>query len=178
MDHTAKKKKPIPVKILIGVLTAVGIIILAAAGFIGYLSITEYYPKEQTEVLPVGKGTQHLNAGDSFTVMSWNIGYGALGDNADFFMDGGESVKTADSARVEENMKGIMSEIDSVQANAIFLQETDRDSDRSSHLNEAQLLSSHLPDHESTFASNFKVPFVPYPLPPIGNSDPQLIPVL
>ena len=171
MDHTAKKKKPIPLKILIGILTAVGIILLAAVGFIAYLSVTEYYPKEQTEVLPVGKGNKHINAGDSFTVMSWNIGYGALGDNADFFMDGGKSVKTADSARVEENMKAIMSEIDSVQADAIFLQETDRDSDRSSHLNEAQLLSSHLPNHESTFASNFKVPFVPYPLPPIGKVD-------
>lgn len=171
MEYTAKKKKSLPVKILIGILIVFVVILAAAAGLISYLSVTEYYPREQTEVLPVGKGAHALNAGDSFTVMSWNIGYGALGDNADFFMDGGKSVKTADSDRVEENLKGIMSEIDSVQADVIFLQEADRDSDRSSHFNEAQLLSSHLAGHESTFASNFKVPFVPYPLPPIGKVD-------
>jgi endonuclease/exonuclease/phosphatase family metal-dependent hydrolase len=106
--------------------------------------------------------------------MTWNVGYGALGDNADFFMDGGKSVNTADEARVKENLTGIADEIKTVDPDVLFLQEVDLNSSRSHDINEEEAIQSMLQGSSasrlsnSTFAYNFKVSFIPYPLPPIG----------
>lgn len=110
-----------------------------------------------------------LQSGDTVRAVLWNIGYGALGDNADFFMDGGSRVYTADAARVQQNLQGIADELSELQPDILLLQETDRDSSRSRHVDEANVILDALPEMTDwTFAWNFKVPFVPYPIPPIG----------
>ena len=100
--------------------------------------------------------------------MTMNIGYGALGDNADFFMDGGSMVFTADEERTRSNMDEIINTIQEENADLIMLQEADRDSARSNHIDEYSLLSQSLPDTAHTYAYNFKVAFLPYPIPPLG----------
>ncbi|MCR4593811.1 MAG: endonuclease/exonuclease/phosphatase family protein, partial [Clostridiales bacterium] len=112
-----------------------------------------------------------LSAGDSMTIMTWNIGYGALGDNADFFMDGGESVNTADEQRVLTNMAGVATHLAMTKPDIIFFQEADIDSSRSHHINEYESLQNVLKGYNSTFANNFKVSYLPYPIPPIGKVD-------
>lgn len=147
------------------------IVILLVGGMIGFLSATEYKPDDVTAVDVEGNGALELAAGDTLKVMSWNIGYGALGDNADFFMDGGEMVKTADLDRVNSNMEGVINEISAESPDILFLQEVDKDSSRSEHVNEYDLIGSALADYNSSFANNFKVAFLPYPVPPIGKVD-------
>ncbi len=51
-------------------------------------------------------------------------------------------------------------------ADVYFLQEVDKDSKRSFHIDETEYLKSSL-NMEGLFAYNFKCDFVPYPLPPI-----------
>ena len=163
-----KKKKPLWKRILRVAGIIVLVIVIAFVGLLSYLSVTEFRPEDQETVEVKGKSTRKLNPGDSITLMTWNCGYGALGDNADFFMDGGTHVNTADETRVEKNLKGLQNEIDSVNPDVVFLQEVDTDSSRSHHINEVNEFTSHESDKESTFAYNFKVGFIPYPLPPIG----------
>ena len=148
-----------------------GVIVLLAALFIAVLTVTEYKPADR-ESVSVEQGSGQAPApGQPLTVLSWNIGYGALGDNADFFMDGGKMVLTADKNRVTENLLGIREKLAQEQADLVFLQEVDIDSDRSYHTNERRVLSEALPGSSSAFASNYKSLFVPYPLPPIGHVD-------
>ena len=64
--------------------------IAAVGGLFTYLSLTEYRPKAETELTLSGTAVKTLKEGDELRVLTWNIGYGALGDNADFFMDGGK----------------------------------------------------------------------------------------
>ena len=75
-----------------------GVILAAAIIFVGVLTITEYKP-DDSESLEVASGsTFGKNAtgsaklspsvGDSISIVTWNLGYGSLGANADFFMDG------------------------------------------------------------------------------------------
>ncbi len=117
-----------------------------------------------------GENTKKLpSPGESFTLMTWNIGYGALGDNADFFMDGGTSVKTADAARIEENMTGIAEIVKSIDPDISFFQEVDISATRSEHRNEFEDIRNILPDCCSAFAYNFNVLFIPYPIPPMGH---------
>ena len=62
------------------------------------LTAMEYRPEstEKVKIDSLAEDTfDSLKAGSTIKVMSWNIGYGALGDNADFFMDGGSQVTTA-----------------------------------------------------------------------------------
>ncbi|MCR4563315.1 MAG: endonuclease/exonuclease/phosphatase family protein [Clostridiales bacterium] len=170
MENTKKRS---PVKLVFKIIGIVLLVIIVAfAGLVGFLSVTEYKPADITANLEIGgKADKSVKVGDSLTVMSWNIGYGALGDNADFFMDGGESVNTADEERVRSNMDGVISEYELTKPDIIFFQEIDKNSTRSHHINEYELLQNTLKGYNSTFANNFKVTFLPYPIPPIGKVD-------
>lgn len=179
-----RKKRKSPVQKVLRVLVILLIVfILYAAGMLTYLSATEYKPEDIENVAVEGEakpneitGRTTVSAGDTVNVMSWNIGYGALGDNADFFLDGGKSVKSSDEARVRENLEEISKSIETVHPNVVFLQEVDRKSTRSYEIDEASTIKSYLNEkaglnYLSTFATNYKVNFIPYPIPPIGKVD-------
>ena len=79
-----------------------GVILAAAIIFVGVLTITEYKPDDSESLEVTSGSTFGKNAtgsaklspsvGDSISIVTWNLGYGSLGANADFFMDGGASV--------------------------------------------------------------------------------------
>ena len=87
------------------------------------LTAMEYRP-ESTEKVRIDSLAEDTfdspEVGSTIKVMSWNIGYGALGDNADFFMDGGSQVTTASAERVHENLRGIIDELKSEKADVMF----------------------------------------------------------
>ena len=175
----AKKQKVKQHRPLRTLVKTVGIVllvlVLAAVGLVACLSITEYRPQDLEEVSLTGGADKTLAPGDRLTVMTWNIGYGALGDNADFFMDGGSGVQTADEDRVRSNLAGIAQAVDQVSPDVLLLQEVDRDSRRSWHIDQAAWLQDRWPDKTGAFANNFKVAFLPYPVPPIGQVDSGLL---
>jgi len=125
------------------------------------------------------KNGSYMVKGGDYTIMTWNMGYGALGDNADFFLDGGSSVKTADEERVSYNMDGIRRSISKLSPDIVMLQEVDRDSDRSCNTDEMEELVDGVKADKSlgtdslyyTFAYNYRVEYIPYPIPPIGKVD-------
>ncbi len=145
------------------------VIVVLAGGFFGYLTLTEYSPADPLPLEVKGTAGQKIAPGAACTLVSWNIGFGALGDNTDFFMDGGQNVVTADKARVEQNMKDITEKLTAFSPDIIFLQEADIRSGRSYRINEVEQVGQAFPAMQSAFAYNFKVAFVPYPLPPIGH---------
>ena len=165
-------KMKLIIKRILQVIAAVAAVTLVAfLILIMVLTVTEYKPDEIEKLSVNGTGEQALQAGDSLSILTWNIGYGALGDNADFFMDGGSMVNTADEDRVQENMTAVNEEIADLNPDVVFLQEVDRDSKRSHHINEQNLIREAQSGYCDTFANNFKVCYVPYPLPMIGKVD-------
>lgn len=168
-DNKKEKKKPgLLRRILRTVLAVIVILLLVAGAGIGWLSVREYKPDDVTKIEPEGTSDRTLKRYDSFSVVSWNIGYGALGDNADFFMDGGESVMTADDERLESNLSGIEQEIARLDPDVLFLQEIDEDSRRSHYVNEAERMQDRFPGYTTAFSYNYHCDFVPFPMPPIG----------
>ena len=167
-----KEKKARPLKQVLKWLGMLLLLIVClVAAMLVFLSVTEYRPADRETLDIAGEASAPLHEGDSITVLTWNMGYGALGDNADFFMDGGAMVATADEARVQANLEGMIDQIEAVSPDLLLLQEVDVNSARSHHINETALLRSALPGYQSTFANNFKVAFLPYPVPPIGKVD-------
>lgn len=157
------KKKRKGLKIAGGIVLAV---ILILAVLVGYLTIREYRPKA-VEAVETGNGTDSLDIGDSFTILTYNTGYAGLSKDEDFFMDGGTKVQPESKELVENNLKGITSILEKQDADIYFLQEVDRDSKRSYHIDEQEYYEDAL-GLTGMFACNFKCDYVPYPLPPIG----------
>ena len=154
-------------KFLKVLLILVLVIVLAAAGLIGWLSIAEYKPEavEELNFTTRDENSPSLPQGESVTVLSWNIGYAGLGSNADFFMDGGENVKSSDRERVESNLQDIRELLYGESApDLILLQEVDVNSSRTYGIDQSACLTAGNAAH----ALNYSCPFVPFPLPPIG----------
>jgi len=135
------------------------------------VSIAEYRPADEEPVPLAGNGPQTVSEGQTLTVLSWNIGYGGLSETADFFMDGGTGVRTQDEESVSANMGAVIDLIGHTNADVVFLQEVDRNSTRSWHIDETQLVSAAFPGYQTAFASNFRVLYMPYPVPPMGHID-------
>lgn len=161
------KTKSVGRRILTVFLAILLILVLLLAAGLAYLTITEYKPADRETMAVDGNGSRSLSVGDSLTIMSWNIGYGALGDNADFFMDGGEMVTTATPERLKENLAGIAGLIKKVEPDVALLQEVDSDSSRSYHVDETAYMANLYKDDDEAESLYHSCPFVPYPLPPM-----------
>ena len=150
------------------------VIVAAAAGLIAWLSIAEYKPEnvEQLDFTTRDENAPALPQGESLTVLSWNIGYGGPGSNADFFMDGGENVKSSDRVRVESNLLNIRELLYGGNVpDLVLLQEVDTNSSRTYSIDQSACLAGANAAH----ALNYSCPFVPYPLPPIGRVNSGLL---
>ena len=139
-----------------------------AAAFLVFLLtavITDYRPTER-EVLQDRSG---LSSGaaealpDSLSILCWNIGYGGLGDDMDFFYDGGTQVRTS-RERTLANIDGIIEEIRRHSPDIILLQEVDECSRRTYRINEVKMLQEAFPDYHIYLAYNYKPLFVPIPV--------------
>ena len=161
-------------KALLAIIT---LLALALIILLTFVSIREYKPDEweQISVRSLASEDETVKSGDSLKILTWNIGYGALGDNADFFMDYGSMVYTADVQRVGENVGGIIETLDDIDPDIVLLQETDVNSSRSYGIDETALISESFPGFDNTFAYNFDVDFIPYPIPPIGKVESGLM---
>ncbi len=156
-----------------------GIILLIALLF-GFLTLREFRPDSVERILVQKNSSSVSEAAElfcekSFTVVSWNTGYGALGDNADFFMDGGKHVMTADKARVQENLKSISQNTKAFSPDIVFFQEVDQKATRSHKINQLKYYSDFFTDFQFAYARNFLVDFIPYPIPPIGKVDAGIV---
>lgn len=154
-------------KILKICLAIIGIILIFVVGLLVFLSVTEYRPDEKESVKVNGNSVKKLKQGDTVSILTYNVGYGALSQSEDFFMDGGQKVRPDSKQVIEDNIKGIKSQIREQNVDVVFLQEVDQDSKRSYHVNEAQKLWEK-DQGNMAFAPNFVCKYVPYPLPPIG----------
>ena len=154
-------------KFLKALLIFVLIIIALAAGGLTWLCMNEYTPGDVAEVdIHHSVGTaKPLHVGDTFSVLTWNIGYAGLGEESDFFMDGGEEVAAADKATVYKYLDGIVDTVYDEDIPIIrMFQEVDQNSARTYGMNEIKYLGR----SNYAFGLNFCTKFVPYPLPPIG----------
>ena len=144
------------------------IIVLALALLIGYLTLTALNPKTETASLsePGEFSTGTLSDGDSFSVVSWNIGYGSLGKESDFFMDGGQQSRPDNQQTVDKNIAGIVETLRpdprDWMADFMLLQEVDSGSKRSYGVVETDAIAAGV-GFTNAYALNYKCAFVPVP---------------
>lgn len=137
-------------------------------GVVIYGTITDWKPSERI--------TLHTNSPSdeigeqSFSILSWNIGFAALGKETSFFYDGGKTV-IQDPNIVEKNLKGIEEVLLNNPVDFYLLQEVDSCSKRSHRTNQMDRIHKVLDRHSYTFALNYNVDFVPLPITqPMGET--------
>jgi len=161
-------------KIFKGITVIISIVIIALVGLIAFLSFTEFKPADRENgndnivVIIDDRAKPRYAATDKpITVATWNIGYCGLGKDSDFFMDGGEMVNPPSKEIVEKNLEAVSDYLKKQKSDIYILQEVDTKSARTNKINQHEALSEKL-SGSSAFAYNYKCPFVPIPLPPMG----------
>ena len=150
------------------------ILVLAIVAFLGVAAILEYRPDDIERIAITGDAKRDIKAGDSLTIVTFNIGYGGLSADQDFFMDGGTIVRPDDQSVIEKNMTGILKILSDIPADIYLLQEVDLDSKRSYHINQAEQFITEM-QMNAAFAHNFNSIYTPFPIPPIGKVESGLL---
>lgn len=143
------------------------IIVLALTYIIVILAmntLNDYKPEDAAIKRSHSAGAHDTVFQGTYSMLSWNIGYGGLNKNADFFYDGGSMVFPGEK-EYNQSINQIFERLHSFDSIAfILLQEVDTASARSYYTNQYQNISSRLKKHHGTFIKNYDVSFVPVPL--------------
>ncbi|MFH2095223.1 MAG: endonuclease/exonuclease/phosphatase family protein [Bacteroidota bacterium] len=135
-------------------------LLLLAGGVLIFYELTDYSPADEEIFFSEKSSNDKI---DTVSVVSWNIGYCGLGEDMDFFFDGGIRVRDKE-ANVGENINAIGRELKKLNADFFCLQEVDFCSKRSYFTDQKALLDSILEGFYSFKALNYKCPYVPVPL--------------
>lgn len=174
MEKVEKRRKRGRAALLVrAVLILILALILVVAGYVIYLQ-ANYYRIEDHAVLEIEHNMEEsLKTGNTYTAVTYNIGFGAYGPDYSFFMDTGEmkdGTKTSGTygkaislASVEEHTQGALEVIESLNADFYLLQEVDVDADRSYHVNQEDIFKTALAEYASVFANNFHSAYLFYP---------------
>lgn len=148
------------------ILLPLSILIAAFLVLLGVLTVTEYTPDKKTDLVVEGQAAKTVSTGDTIKVMTFNIGYGGLGRNEDFVMDGGKKGRPDSESDVLDYLNGSIALMEKYESDVYFLQEVDEPSRRSYYMDQTSVIHESLGTESftGTFAYNFKVLFVPFPV--------------
>lgn len=154
-------------------------IIFILMAYFGYVFVgamlTKYKPAAIEQISQID-GDFAIDTANSYSVLIWNIGYGGLGSEMDFFYDGGKQVRDSED-NVRRNIYKITQFLvanDSIDF--ILLQEVDDKSKRSYGINLIEHFNFALSEHFPFFAYNYKANYVPVPLfSPMGKVNSGLL---
>lgn len=138
------------------------ILVLGFACLVGYATLSDYQPDPMTLVFENQKA-KPIAGQTNFRLLIWNIGYGGLSRDMDFFYDGGKQVRTS-KKNVEKNIETIKGFI--ARQNDIdffLLQEVDKNSKRSYSIDGYSKIAKIFPQFHTSFGKNYDVFFVPVP---------------
>ena len=149
-------------------LCALLVLVLAAGGYVAYVFLA-YYRLEDNLPLAVeaagGGADGELTVGETYRVVSYNVGFGAYSDDYSFFMDGGTQSRARSAEAVRENLAGAVDEVIGLDPDFLLMEELDVDGTRSWHVDELALVREALGGRyrHSAFAQNYDSPYLFYP---------------
>lgn len=159
-----KKKRKWYVTIFKVLFSIVSVILIFGIVILSFFTVVEYRPRPLEEVEIKLNQTNKITIGDEYQALTFNIGYGALGKDEDFVMDGGKKGVPDSKEVVVGYLNGIKGILDDNPSDIYLLQEVDLKSRRSYKIDQAELFSNHLgASFNHSFAYNYKALFVPFP---------------
>ena len=147
--------------------TVVSLIVLAltvVAGYAAYVMIAFHRLGDQPLAVEGAVPETVLETDRSYTVLSFNIGFGAYEPDYGFFMDGGTESRAWSRTRLNDNLARIAVFLEEQRADAVLLQEVDFDSTRTYRVDERVYFTSALKNFAYTYAQNYDSPYLFYPI--------------
>ncbi len=162
--------------LIVCILCLITIVLIYFVGVLIYSTLTEFKPVQNEKITTDKSGIQTIPSDGELSIITWNIGYGGLGKEMDFFYEGGEMTKPSKSQN-QKYLNGItdfISKNDSIDF--ILLQEVDFDSKRSYYSDQSGNLHSVLPEHYKILTYNYRSKYIPVPfLNPMGKVNSGLV---
>ncbi len=161
--------KRITKKILLAALSLLAAVVLTVVGYLAYVLIS-YHRIEDMQTLEIsGDADSAAPVGEEFTLVTYNIGFGAYSPDYSFFMDGGEHSRALSREAVITNTNGALKTVGDINPDFILLQEVDTDGTRSYGVNQRDIFAGGMSGFDRVFAENYDSPYFAYPFnEPIG----------
>lgn len=150
------------------------LLVFLVAGYVAYMQVQYYRIEDNQAIATENNREETIKAGTPYTLMTYNVGFGAYSDDYTFFMDTGEmkdgTKTTGTSSRAESkeealaNTEGSIGLLQSEDPDFIFVQEVDEKATRSYGINQVELFKEAFPDYASAFACNFHSAYLFYPI--------------
>lgn len=138
--------------ILLGLILA-GICTIVAANRLRRIDYTDI------EIRPPDQPLEH--AGPELRVLTWNIGYGALGKDADIYIDGGTSLRALSKQQIISAADAIAQELARTSSDLICIQEIARASFLTRDVDVRRVIDAALPNRDRYFWGDLKTVMLP-----------------
>jgi endonuclease/exonuclease/phosphatase family metal-dependent hydrolase len=155
--------------IIVCILCIAAAAILYFVGVLIYGSLREFKPQTM-EKLPIKSVNSNvIPIHKNLSLLTWNLGYGGLGKEMDFFYEGGKMVRPEEFL-CQKYIRGIVDAIAANDSVDFFLfQEVDFNSRRSYYQDQAEIIAAAISDFNYFSAINYKTDYIPVPyLNPMG----------
>lgn len=151
------------------------LILIALSAYVLYMEVNYYRIDDAVQVeTQNNRPSGRIQTGRSYTLATYNIGFGAYEPTYTFFMDTGlmkDGTKTQGTysraySREREltNTKGSIRTLQNMGCDFYFVQEADVKATRSYDVNQVQMLQNSLKEYGSVYTDAFHSPYLLYPL--------------
>lgn len=158
--------------IILAVILAI-VLVYVAYVFLSYSRIEDNQKLKVNEPKSASEEVQSSSMGIDkiYTIGTYNVGFGAYLPDYSFFMDGGKYSKCYSGESGAKAIKGAAGLAMDYNPDFMMFQEVDRDSTRSYHVNQENLITDIFDSYYETFAVNYDSAYLFYPFnEPIGAS--------
>ena len=131
-------------------------ILLIVGGYVAYVFI-DYHRIGDMALTPSDGGAASVRTDTPYTVLSYNIGFGAYEDDYGFFMDGGTESRAWSEERLTKNLSEISAFLTEQSPDFLLAQEVDIGSTRSYQVDERPYLTEALEDMSGVFCQNYDI---------------------
>ncbi len=153
-----KRKRPLKT---VGIILLVCLLIVIV--YVAYVFI-DYYRIDDNQTLDVGnQQSAVMERNKAYTVMTYNVGFGAYSADYSFFMDGGKYSRALSEQAVYDNIGGAVKTLLQYNPDFMMIEEVGYDSDNSYHVDERQLFYDGFAAYSYTYALNNHSSYLFYP---------------
>lgn len=138
-------------------------LVLVAGIYVAYVFIDYYRLDDMLELEVNDNSKKPVETDEAYTIITYNLGFGAYSDDYSFFMDGGKYSRAFSREATIENISNSLKLVKDEAPDFVFLQEVDTDSTRSYKVDEQAMAIEALPNYSSVFAQNYDSPYLFYP---------------
>lgn len=175
------KAKRIIKIVCIALACVIALFALIVGGYVAYVAL-QYYRIDDNKSLNVENAREgQVQTGEVYSVLSYNLGFGAYSPEYSFFMDTGEMndgtkivgiyAKGMNEQDVEKNISGQLSVSKEQNADFYFFQEVDVKAHRSYKINMYERACTEFAEYSAVYAENFHTANLLYPFnDPIGKT--------